>query len=160
MVRRAIAGIGLALIAILLILGVRGCLNARKEQAIEDYATDSAELLRASKLQGDQLFELLQSQGGTNETVNITNALNGYRVESGNFVERANDLDVPDEVADAQEDLLEILGLRRDGLGRVADAMTVALGDQDRREGTQDVTAAMQIFLASDTIDAIRFRRT
>ena len=45
MVRRAIAGIGLALIAILLILGVRGCLNARKEQAIEDYATDSAELL-------------------------------------------------------------------------------------------------------------------
>jgi hypothetical protein len=158
MVRRAIAGVGLALIAILLILGVRGCLNARKEQAIEDYATDSAELLRASKLQGDQLFELLQSQGGTNETVNITNALNGYRVESGNFVERASDLDVPDEVADAQEDLLEILELRSDGLGRVADAMTVALGDQDRREGTQDITAAMQIFLASDTVDAVRFR--
>jgi hypothetical protein len=158
MMRRVIAGVGLALVALLLILGVRGCLNARKESAIEDYATDSAELLRASKLQGDQLFELLQSEGGTDETVNITNALNGYRVEAGNFVDRAQDLDVPDELSAAQEELLEVLELRSDGLGRVADAMRVALGDQDRREGTQDVTEAMQIFLASDTIDQVRFR--
>ena len=156
--RRTIAGVALVIVAILLILGVRGCLNARKEQAIEDYANEAAELLRASKLQGDQLFELLQSQGGTDETVNITNALNGYRVESGNFVDRANDLDVPDEVSEAQDHLVEVLELRRDGLSRVADAMTVALGDQDRREGTQDVTGAMQIFLASDTLDTLRFR--
>ena len=156
--RRTIAGVGLALVAILLILGVRGCLNARSEQAIEDYGNDSAELLRASKLQGDQLFELLQSQGGTDETVNINNALNGYLVEAGNFVDRANDLDVPDDMAEAQDALVEVLELRRDGFTRTADAMKVALGDQDRRQGTQDVTAAMQVFLASDTIDTIRFR--
>jgi hypothetical protein len=36
--------------------------------------------------------------------------------------------------------------------------MTTALGDQDRREGTEDVTRAMQVFLASDTIDMARFR--
>jgi hypothetical protein len=159
MVRRTIAGVGLALVVLLLIFGVRGCLNARKEQAVEDYGRDSAELLRASKLQGDQLFELLQSEGGTDETVNITNAVNGYRVEASTLVDRANDLDAPDEAADAQDYLLEVLELRRDGLGRVADALTVALGDQDRREGTQEVTRAMQIFLASDTLDFLRFRR-
>ena len=137
---------------------MRGCLNARSEQAIEDYGNDSAELLRASKLQGDQLFELLQSQGGTDESVNINNALNGYVVEAGNFVDRANDLDVPDEMSSAQDALVEVLELRSDGFTRTADAMRVALGDQDRRQGTQNVTGAMQVFLASDTIDTVRFR--
>jgi hypothetical protein len=38
--------------------------------------------------------------------------------------------------------------------------MRVALGDADRRQGTDNVTGAMEIFLASDTIDAIRLRPT
>ena len=36
--------------------------------------------------------------------------------------------------------------------------MRTALGDQDRREGTERVAFAMQMFLASDTIDMTRFR--
>jgi hypothetical protein len=155
-VRRTIAGVGLALVAILLLLGVRGCLGARKEQAIEDYSQQSVDLLRESRLEGAQLFELLQGQGG--EPVEIQNTLNGYRVSSSERVERARDLDVPDEVSTAQRYLLDVLELRGDGLARVADAMRVALGDQERRQGTQDVTEAMQVFLASDTIDQTRFR--
>jgi hypothetical protein len=61
-------------------------------------------------------------------------------------------------VADAHRYFLDVLELRRDGLALTADAMTTALGDQDRREGTQNVTRAMQVFLASDTIDRARFR--
>jgi hypothetical protein len=158
MMRRVIGGLGLAVVALLLIFGVRGCLNARAEQALEDYAGDSAELLQASKLEGNQLFELLESQGGEDQTVNITNSLNGYQVEASELVDRARDLDVPGEAADAQEDLLEILELRRDGLRLVADSVPKALGDQDRREGTSRLDDAMQIFLASDTLDNVRFR--
>jgi hypothetical protein len=158
MMRRTIAGVGLVVLAILLVLGVRGCLNAREEQAIQDYGDDSADLLRASRLQGANLFKLLQSEGGTDEAVNITNALNGYRVEASNLVDRARDLDRPDPVSGAQDALVELLELRRDGLTVVADSLPRALGDQERREGTQRVTEAMQIFLASDTIDMVRFR--
>jgi CARDB len=157
MLRRTVAGVGVLVLLILLILGVRGCLNARQEQAIEDYSNDAVEILRASKLEGDSLFDLLQSQGGTDEVVNIQNSLNGYQVESNQLIDQANDLDVPGDVSDAQDYLLDILELRRDGLRTVARAMQVALGDQDRREGTQDVTAAMQIFLASDTLQQLRF---
>jgi hypothetical protein len=160
MARRAIAGVGVLIVVILLVLGVRGCLDARKENAMEDYGDRSAELLRESKLEGDALFELLQSEGGTEQVVEIQNQLNGYRVSSSERVERAEGLDVPDEVADAQRYLLDVLELRRDGLAQTADAMRTALGDQDRRQGTEDVTEAMQIFLASDTIDQIRFRPT
>jgi hypothetical protein len=158
MARRTIAGVGALIVFILLVLLVRGCLDARKEQSLEDYSNRSVELLRESRLEGDALFELLQSEGGTDQVVDIRNALNGYRVNSSERVDRARALDVPGEVSDAQRYLLDVLELRRDGLTTVADAMTVALGDQDRRQGTQNVTKAMQIFLASDTIDQIRFR--
>ena len=51
-----------------------------------------------------------------------------------------------------------MLELRRDGLADIADALRVALGDQDRREGTDEVAKQMQVFLASDVIDTLRFR--
>jgi hypothetical protein len=158
MTRRAIAIGGAVILLILLVLGFRGCLDARKENAMEDYATRSAELLRESKLEGDALFELLQSQGGTDQVVEIQNELNAYRVQSSDRVDRARGLDVPDELSEAQRYLLDVLELRRDGLARTADAMRTALGDEDRRQGTEDVTIAMQTFLASDTIDRLRFR--
>jgi hypothetical protein len=158
MVRRGIAGIGVLIVVILFILLLRGCLDARKESAMEDYADQSAEIMRESKLEGDQLFELLQSEGGTDQAVEIRNDLNAYRVSSGERVDRARGLDVPDELEAAHRYFLDVLELRRDGLALTADAMTTALGDQDRREGTDDVAYAMQVFLTSDTIDMARFR--
>jgi hypothetical protein len=158
MARRAIAGVGVLIVIILLVLGFRGCLDARKENAMEDYGDRSAELLQESKQEGDQLFELLQSEGGTDRVVEIQTQLNGYRVASEARVERAEGLDVPDEVSAAHRYLLDVLEFRRDGMAETATAMRIALGDQDRREGTEDVTEAMQVFLASDTIDLIRFR--
>ena len=125
---------------------------------MEDYANRSAELMRESKLEGDALFDLLQSAGGTDQVVEIQNDLNAYRVSSSERVDRARSLDVPDEVADAHRYFLDVLELRRDGLALTADAMRTALGDQDRRVGTENVTRAMQVFLASDTIDMARFR--
>jgi hypothetical protein len=158
MARRGIAGIGVLILVILFVLLLRGCLDARKESAMEDYANQSAEIMRESKLEGDQLFDLLQSEGGTDQVVQIQSDLNAYRVSSGERVDRARDLDVPDELADAQRYFLDVLELRRDGLALTADAMRTALGDQDRREGTDDVAYAMQVFLTSDTIDMARFR--
>jgi len=158
MVRRSIAaGVGL-LVLILLVLGVRGCLNARKESAVKDYGNDSAELLRASKLEGDQLFKLLQGQGGTDQTTSIINQLNAYRVESSELVDRANRLDVPGDLNGAQNELVEVLELRRDGFADITDALQVALGDQNRRQGSDDVAIQMQVFLASDIVDQKRFR--
>jgi hypothetical protein len=158
MMRRTIALVGGVIVLILLVLGIRGCLNARQEQAVEDYATDSAELLRESKEEGDQLFALLQGEGGADQATSIINSLNGFRATSATRVDRAQDLDVPGDLEDAQSELLEVLELRADGLAELADALRVALGDQDRREGTDNVAVQMQVFLASDVIDTLRYR--
>jgi hypothetical protein len=157
MARRTVAGVGALIVLILLILGVRGCLDARKENSMEEYADSSTELVRESNREGDRLFEVLQGPGGTGEAVNIQSSVNAYRVEAETLVERANDLDVPGEMSSAQGYLLDVLELRRDGLTQVAAAVRVALGDEERREGAENITRAMQVFLASDTLEAVRF---
>ena len=158
MVRRTIAIVGGVIVLLLLVLLVRSCFNARKENAIKNYANDSAELLRASKVEGDGLFQLLQGQGGADQATSIINQLNGYRSESASLVDRANRLDEPGDLNDAQNELLSVLELRRDGLAKITDALRVALGDQNRREGTTEVAKQMQVFLASDVVDTLRFR--
>ena len=159
MLRRTIALVGGVVLLILFVLLVRWCLNTRKENAIKDYGNDSAELLRESKEDGDQLFNLLEGKGGTDQATAIINTLNGYRTSSSNRVDRADALDVPGDLNGAQDDLLEVLQLRAQGLADITDALQVALGDQDRRQGSDDVAKQMQIFLASDIVDTQLFRR-
>jgi CARDB protein len=159
MVRRTIALVGGLIVLILLVLLVRSCFNARKENAIKNYSNDSAELLHVSKTEGDGLFALLQGQGGADRATAIINQLNGYRSESATLVDRANKLNPPGELSDAQRELLTVLELRRDAFAKVTDALRVGLGDANRREGTTDVAKQMQVFLASDVIDTLRYRR-
>ncbi len=74
---------------ILLVLAFRGCLNARDERAIKDYVGNSSELINQSKLEGNQLFELLGGSGSQDDAVDAANVVNGLRSESATLVDRA-----------------------------------------------------------------------
>ena len=89
---------------ILLVLALRGCLNARNERAIKDYVGQSSELIDQSKMEGNQLFALLGGSGDQDDAVDAANVVNGLRSESATLVDRAKDLDAPDEVSTAQDE--------------------------------------------------------
>ena len=151
MVRRSIAaGAGL-LVLILLVVGVRGCLDARKERAFKDYVRDVGALVQESDQQSDALFRLLSnsSQGD----VDVENSLNMVRQQAEVLVDRARSTEHPDELGQAQRYLVETLELRRDGVGGIADALPAAIArQQDRRQGTRTIAVQMQLFLASDVV--------
>ncbi|HEY1357243.1 MAG TPA: hypothetical protein VGF21_02960 [Thermoleophilaceae bacterium] len=156
--RRGIAAGAGVLVLILLVLGVRGCLNARKEQAIKDYNRDVGALLQESDQQSKAFFQLMSgSAGGRSQAVDIENQLNTFRVQSAQLVDRARGTDHPGDVDKAQRFLLETLEFRRDGLAQIADALPQALGDQERRQGADQVAADMQQFLTSDVVYSQRF---
>ena len=157
MVRRTIAiGAGV-IVLILLVIAFRGCLSARQESAIKDYASDSSELIDQSNQEGRQLFDLLGSEGGQDQSVDAANAVNALRSESATLVDRAQDLDAPDEVSSAQDYLTEALELRRDALDVVARELPGALADQERRQSSDRIADVMQVFLASDVLLVARF---
>ena len=157
MVRRTLAIGAAVLVLILLVIGFRGCLSARQDSAVKDYTSSANELIAQSNLEGRQLFSLLGSDGGQDETVDAANAVNALRSESATLADRAQDLDVPDPVSSAQDYLEESLELRRDALDVVARELPGALADQERRESSDRIAEVMQVFLASDVILQARY---
>ena len=152
MTRRLIAGGALLVLAILLIFGFRGCLDQRKERALKDYVGDVDSLVADSNQNGRDLFSLLSDTGGQDQDVELVNQLNTLRTQSAQVYDRGQELERPEEAADAHEYLVEMLRFRRDGLARIADALPNARAQEQRREGTQEVAAQMQAFLASDVL--------
>ena len=158
MARRAMAGGALLLIAILLVLGFRSCVASQKESALKEYVTGVSDVVKLSNSQSAAVFEeVFGAQGGTDQTVDIQNRLNAQAVGAENVVDQAEQLDPPDEVAGAHRYLIEALELRRDGLAGMARDMRAALGDEDRRVGTQRINGWMQVLLASDALYEFRF---
>jgi hypothetical protein len=157
MVRRTIAIGGGLLLLVLLIFGFKGCLDARKERAIEDYVRGANELAKASQAESRQLFDVLSAPSESDQTINRQNQANALRVDSATLSDRARDLNPPDELADAHDYFVEALDLRRDGLAEVADQLRGALADEERRNSTGRIADMMQVFLASDVLLAVRF---
>ena len=61
MVRRTIAIAGGLLLLILLVFAFRGCLDARKDRAMEDYVRGANELTKLSQAESKQLFDILSA---------------------------------------------------------------------------------------------------
>ena len=157
MVRRTIAIGGAVLLFILIVLLFRGCLDARKERAMEDYVRNANELVGLSKAESQQLFDILSAPSGEDQAVNRQNAANALKADSATLADRARDFDVPDELKSAQDYFLESLELRRDALSVIAAELPGALAQEERRSSTGRIAQMMQVLSASDVLLRSRY---
>jgi hypothetical protein len=154
MVRRAIAAGVFVLILILLVLGIRGCLNARKERNFENYASDLGSIVTQTRQLSDDFF------GRLNDPGNLTPLSYEAEVKSSagtaqGLLDRVEGLDAPDELDAAQGDLIRAYQLRADGLQGIAGQISTALGQEGRQDAVDSIANYMQYFLASDVLYAI-----
>jgi len=153
--RRLLAlGAGLVLL-VLLVIGTRGCLNARQDRALSEYARDVDAVSVESAQQSQSLFELLRG-GGRKEAVEIQSTVNGFRAQADLLLDRARGLEAPDSLGSTNRFLVYALEFRRDGLARLAAELPTALGEDGRDAATTRITRNMRNFLASDVLYAER----
>jgi hypothetical protein len=157
MVRRTIAIVGGLIVFALLVFGFKGCLDARKERAMEDYVRDANELIQLSKAESRTLFDILRAPSGDDQSVDRQNQANTLKADSATIADRARDLDVPDELSEAQDFFLESLELRRDALAVVAEQLPGALATEERRSSTGRIAEMMKVFLGSDVLMNYRY---
>jgi CARDB len=151
LLRRLVAiGVGI-LILILLLLGIRGCLNARKERAFENYVRDLTTIDAESKQLSTQFFGRLQNPRNLSP-LQVRTEIQGDRGAANGLVARAQGLDPPGELNNAQKQVVLTYELRRDGLTGVADKIGTALGKENRTEAIKGIALDMQDFLASDVL--------
>jgi CARDB len=148
--RRLIAVAVGALLLILIVLGIRGCLNAREERALENYGRDLEALASESQQLSEGFFERLDDPGNLSE-LNFEAEVKADRGAAEGLVSRAEGLDPPGELTGAQADVVLAFELRRDGLAQISEQIGTALtpeGEDARDAIAQD----MQYFVASDVL--------
>lgn len=149
--RRLLAlGLGLGLL-VLLVIGTRGCLNAREDRALSEYARDVDAMSIESAQQSRSLFGLLRGGGGK-EAVEIQSTVNGFRAQADLLLDRARGLEAPDSLGSANRFLVYAFEFRRDGLARLAAELPTALGEEGRDAATARITRNMRKFLVSDVL--------
>jgi hypothetical protein len=154
LVRRGVAIAAAVVLFILLALLINACRSNARENALKDYNREASSIGRDSETQVGQPFFALLSGEASESPTDLQTQVASLRVEAEKQFERAEDIDVPDEMIPAQRSLLILLELRRDGLDLIGQRVRAALGDDGDAadQATQSITGQMQSFLASDVL--------
>jgi CARDB len=153
LIRRGLAlGAGL-LVLILLVLGVKGCLDARKNRALSDYADDVTQIVEETDQTSEAFFGKLEDPGGLSVT-DFVDQVSADRSAMDNYASRVDGLDAPGDMGHAQSVLELVYELRSSAMGEIADQMSTALGDVGSEKAMETIGKQMQLLLASDTLYA------
>ena len=153
MLRRALAlGAGL-LVLILLVLGVRGCLDARKDRALRDYANDVAQIVDETDQTSKSFFGKLSDPGSLSVTEFVAE-VQADRSAMDNYLGRIEGLDAPGDMGEAQEALELTYALRAGAMAEISEKMSTALGDVGAEKATASIANQIRKLLASDVLYA------
>jgi len=153
LLRRGLALGGGLLVLILIVLGVKGCLDARARRALSDYARDVTQIVDETNQTSKQLFGRFAEPGELSVTEFVAE-VNADRSAMDNYASRVDGLDAPGDMSRAQSSLELVYELRSSAMDRIADEMSTALGDVGSEKATAAIAAQMQKLLASDVLYA------
>jgi hypothetical protein len=152
LVRRLIGvGVGLAFL-ILLVIGFRGCLEARSDRALRNYDSDVATIMQQSEQSGKDFFNLLNSTSGTSSSLDAQQEVLRQRDTSQTLLDRADDIDTPGQMDDAQTAVIQTLTLRRDALSAIAESVPQATARTQTTNAIETISNAMGSLYASDVL--------
>jgi hypothetical protein len=148
LVRRLIAvGVGVGFL-ILVVVGIRGCLEARSDRGLRNYASDIGTIMAESEQRGKDFFEAIDDSS----EIELRNRVSSLRGASQSLLDRAEAIGVPDQMRDAQSATTLSLRLRRDGLDSISQNVTAAAADDETANAIEEITNSMGEFYASDIL--------
>jgi hypothetical protein len=151
MLRRGLALGGGLLLLILIVLGIKGCLDARANRELSDYARNVTQIVEETKQTSKAFFEKLEDQGNLSVT-DYVEAVNADRSAVDTQATRVDDLSAPGDMGRAQSNLELVYQLRADAMDQIAEKMPTALGDAGAEKAVAGIAKQMQKLLASDVV--------
>jgi hypothetical protein len=151
MLRRGLALGGGLIVLILIVLGVKGCLDARANRELSDYARDVAQIVDETEQTSKTFFGKLEDPGGLSVTDFIAE-VNADRSAMDAYASRVDGLGAPGDMDRAQSTLELVYELRSSAMTEIANKMSTALGDAGSSKATAAIANQMQKLLASDVL--------
>jgi CARDB len=151
MLRRGLALGGGLLLLILIVLGVKGCLDARANRELSDYARNVAAIVEETQQTSKTFFERLEEPGAASVT-DFVDQVNADRSAVDAYATRIDELSTPGDMSRAQSNLELSYRLRANAMDEIADKMSTALGDAGAEKAMAGIAKQMQKLLASDVV--------
>jgi uncharacterized repeat protein (TIGR01451 family) len=151
MVRRRVAAGAAVVLLIIIVLVINGCLKSQKQQSLKDYNRQVGEVVQEYGAQVSKPFFTALAGAAGKSGLDVQVQVNQLLVEAEKLTSRAKGLKVPGEMSSAQRDLLLALGLRVEGITKIAALLPTALGGQSAQVSPK-IAGDMETFLASDVI--------
>jgi hypothetical protein len=151
MLRRGLALGGGLVALIVVVLGVKGCLDARAHRELSDYARDVTEIVEGTEQTSKRFFGKLEDPGNLSVT-EFTNEVSADSSAMSGYASRIDGLSSPGDVGSAQGSLELVYELRAGAMEKIAAKMSTALGDSGSTKATAAIAKQMQTLLAGDVI--------
>ncbi len=151
MARRAAAlGVGLVVL-ILIVLGAKGCLDARKNRSLEDYAGNVTQIVNETNSLGKAFFGRLEDPQDLG-VPDFVSEIESDRSAMDGFLSRVEKLDTPGDMKSAQSSLLLVYQLRAGAMTRIAERMPTALGNEGKEGAIKTIAGQMEVLSAADVL--------
>lgn len=141
------------LLLILIVLGVKGCLDARAHRALSDYARNVSQVVTETEQTSKSFFGKLSSPGSLSVTEFVTE-VNAERSAMDTYASRVDGLSAPGDMSHAQNALELVYELRSSAMDEIAEQMSTALGDVGAEKATEKIAKEMQTLMGSDVLYA------
>jgi len=151
MLRRGLALGGGLILLILIVLGVKGCLDARANRALSDYARKVAEVAEGTEQTSKDFFGKLADPGPLSVTEFVA-AVNADRSAMDNYASQVDGFSAPGDMGRAQNALELSYELRSSAMTEIADKISTALGDAGAAKATTAIANQMRKLLAGDVV--------
>ena len=151
MLRRALALGGGLVLLILIVLGVKGCLDARANRELSDYARNVTQIVEETKQTSKSFFGKLEDPGNATVT-DFVDQVNASASAVDAYAARVDELSAPGDMSSAQGNLELAYELRAGAMNEIADKMSTALGEAGAEKAMEGIANQMQKLLAADVI--------
>jgi hypothetical protein len=150
MVRRIVLVAGVVVAIILIALLVNSCESNARKSALEDYNNSVASLNAQSVNTGKSFFGALS--GGTNDPTGLQTHINNDLSDATTQLGKAKSISTPDEVKGAQQNFVNALQMRADGIRNIANEVQPALQTQTSQDAVNKIASNIARFYASDVL--------
>jgi hypothetical protein len=153
MQRRGLALGGALIVLIVLVLGVKGCLDAQAERALSSYARNVTQIVDETQKRSESFFGKLEDPGSLSVTEFVAE-VNADRSAMDSYAMRVDGLSAPGDMGHAQNALELVYELRGSAMNVIADKMSTALGNVGSQQAVDDIAQQMAKLMASDQLYA------
>ncbi|MFT3864795.1 MAG: CARDB domain-containing protein [Solirubrobacterales bacterium] len=151
MLRRLLALGGALVVLILIVIGVKGCLDARARSALSDYARNVEQIVNETAQTSKSFFGKLENPEGLSVT-EFEGQVNADSSAMDNYASRVEGLGAPGGMSGAQKSLELVYELRASAMDTIAKKMGTALGEAGAAKATASIANQMQKLLAADVL--------